>query len=174
MQLTTLNDVFEDQVADLLSAEKQLVEALPDVAAAASSPELRDAVNEHLEETREHVTRLQRVVETSGITPPSGECRAMAGLIDEGADVIHTEGDPVAKDVAIIASAQRIEHYEIAAYGTARELARQLDHSEAAGLLGDTLKEESAADSRLTKIATGGLFASGVNQRASQPPAKGG
>ncbi len=131
MQLTTLNDVFEDQVADLLSAEKQLVEALPDVAAAASSPEFRDAVNEHLEETRGHVTRLQRVVETSGITPPSGECRAMAGLIDEGTEVIHTEGDPIAKDVAIIAGAQRIEHYEIAAYGTARELARQLDHSEA-------------------------------------------
>jgi ferritin-like metal-binding protein YciE len=169
MQLTSLNDVFADQVADLLSAEQQLVEALPEVAAAASSPELRDAVSEHLDETRTHVARLRRVIETSGITPAGGECRAMAGLIDEGGEVIHAEGDPIAKDVAIIAGAQRIEHYEIAAYGTARELARQLDHSDAAGLLGETLKEESAADAKLTKIATGGLFASGVNQRASQP-----
>ena len=169
MQLTSLNDVFEEQVADLLSAEQQLIEALPKVAAAASSPELREAITEHLEETRGHVTRLQQVIQSSGITPPREECKAMAGLISEGDEVIEADGDPIAKDVAIIAGAQRVEHYEIAAYGTARELAKQLDLSDASTLLGDTLNEESAADSRLTKIATGGLFASGVNQRAAQP-----
>jgi ferritin-like metal-binding protein YciE len=168
MRLTSLNDVFEEQIADLLSAETQLVEALPEVAAAASSPELRDAITHHLEQTRGHVSRLRQVIEAEGITPPSEECKAMAGLISEGDEVVHADGDPIAKDAAIIAGAQRIEHYEIAAYGTARELAKQLDLSEAAALLGDTLKEESAADTTLTKIATGGLFASGVNQRASQ------
>jgi ferritin-like metal-binding protein YciE len=169
MQLASLNDVFEEQVADLLSAEQQLVEALPKVAAAASSPELREAITEHLAETRGHVARLEKVIQTSGITPPSEECKAMAGLISEGDEVVQADGDPVAKDAAIIAGAQRIEHYEIAAYGTARELAKQLDFSDASALLNDTLKEESAADTRLTKIATGGLFASGVNQRAAQP-----
>jgi ferritin-like metal-binding protein YciE len=168
MQLTSLNDVFEEQVADLLSAENQLVEALPKVASAASSPELRDAITQHLEETRQHVTRLQQVIQSSGITPPSEECKAMAGLIAEGEEVVQADGDPVAKDAAIIAGAQRIEHYEIAAYGTARELAKQLDYSDASALLGDTLEEESAADTKLTKIATGGMFASGVNKRASQ------
>jgi ferritin-like metal-binding protein YciE len=167
MRLTSLNDVFVEQVADLLSAEQQLVEALPRVAQAASSPELRDAIAQHLEETRGHVTRLQRVIETSGINPPNEQCDAMAGLISEGEDVIEADGDPVAKDAALIAGAQRIEHYEIAAYGTARELAKQLDLSDASALLGDTLKEESAADSKLTKIATGGLFASGLNRRAA-------
>jgi ferritin-like metal-binding protein YciE len=150
---------------DLMSAEKQLVAALPKVAAAASAAELKDAINEHLEQTKTHVKRLEEV---QGILGVSGTttCKAMQGLVAEGDEVIGKGGDPTAKDAAIIASAQRIEHYEIAGYGTARTLAGELNHGDAERLLGETLDEESAAEKLLSKIATGGMFKSGVNQAA--------
>ncbi len=165
MGFQSLDDVLHEQVMDLMSAEKQLVAALPKVAAAASAPELKDAINEHLEQTKTHVKRLEEV---QGILGVSGTttCKAMQGLVAEGDEVIGKGGDPTAKDAAIIASAQRIEHYEIAGYGTARTLAGELDHGDAERLLGETLDEESAADKLLTKIATGGMFKSGVNQAA--------
>ncbi len=165
MGLHSLDDVLHEQVMDLMSAEKQLVAALPKVAAAASAAELKDAINEHLEQTKTHVKRLEEV---QGILGVSGTttCKAMQGLVAEGDEVIGKGGDPTAKDAAIIASAQRIEHYEIAGYGTARTLAGELDHGDAERLLGETLDEESAADKLLTKIATGGMFKSGVNQAA--------
>jgi ferritin-like metal-binding protein YciE len=165
MGFQSLDDVLHEQVMDLMSAEKQLVAALPKVAAAASAAELKDAINEHLEQTKTHVKRLEEV---QGILGVSGTttCKAMQGLVAEGDEVIGKGGDPTAKDAAIIASAQRIEHYEIAGYGTARTLAGELDHGDAERLLGETLDEESAADKLLTKIATGGMFKSGVNQAA--------
>jgi ferritin-like metal-binding protein YciE len=166
VKLTSLHDVFVEQLADLLSAERQLLEALPKVAGAASTPDLVDAIEEHLGETREHVTRLERVYELTTLPVSDEECEAMKGLIREGAEVIAADGDPVARDVALIASAQRVEHYEIAAYGTVRELAKQLDLSEVASILDDTLAEENAADQKLTRIATGGLFTGGLNQKA--------
>ena len=166
MKLNSLNDVLTDQLADLYSAERQLVEALPKVAGAASSTELRDAIEEHLEETRGHVRRLEQAFGELGISPPSEECEAMKGLIAEGEKVIKAEGDPSAKDAALIAAAQRVEHYEIAGYGTVRTLARELGHKDTADLLGETLDEESQADELLTKIATGGMVGSGINRQA--------
>jgi ferritin-like metal-binding protein YciE len=165
MGLKSLDDVLHEQVMDLVSAEKQLVAALPKVAAAATSPELKKAIEEHLEETKTHVKRLEEV---QGILGVSGTttCKAMQGLVAEGEEVLAKDGDPTAKDAAIIAAAQRIEHYEIAGYGTAQTLAGELDYGEAEQLLGETLDEESAADKLLTKIATGGMFKSGVNQAA--------
>jgi ferritin-like metal-binding protein YciE len=167
MGLHSLDDVLHEQVKDLISAEKQLVAALPKVAQAAHSPKLKEAITEHLEETRGHVRRLEEVSSVLGIEPTATTCKAMQGLVAEGEEVLGKSGDPIAKDAAIIAAAQRIEHYEIAAYGTARTLAGELDHPDAERLFGETLDEESAADKLLTKIATGGMFRSGVNQAAA-------
>jgi ferritin-like metal-binding protein YciE len=168
MGLQSLDDVLQEQVKDLLSAEKQLVAALPKVAQAAHSEELKKALNEHLEETRGHVQRLEQVTGMLGMDASATTCKAMQGLVAEGEEVLGKSGDPVAKDAAIIAAAQRIEHYEIAAYGTAKTLAGELDHQDAEKLFSETLDEESAADKLLTKIATGGMFKSGINQAAAR------
>jgi len=168
MRLDSLQDVFAEQVNDLRSAEEQLVAALPKMAGAASSTELREAFENHLKETRGHLERIDDVIATSGI-PKSGEtCKAMKGLIAEGDEIIGAQGDPMAKDAALIAAAQRVEHYEIAAYGTAVALADHLDLDEAKDVLDQTLDEEGAADKLLTKIATGGVFKEGVNQKAAR------
>ena len=153
MEFNSLDDVLEAELKDLYSAEKQLVAALPDIAQAATSKELGDAVNEHLEETRGHVKRLEEVFQAIGIEAESEHCDGMEGLISEGSEVAEATGDGDARDAALIGAAQRVEHYEIAAYGTARTIAKQLGHSEAARLLGQTLDEESAADEKLTQIA---------------------
>ena len=166
--LNSLEDVLQEQIEDLLSAEHQLVQALPKVAQAASAPELKEAFETHLDQTRGHVERLGKVIGELGMTNSSTTCKAMQGLIAEGDEIVRMPGDPVAKDAALIAAAQRIEHYEIAAYGTARTLAGELDHASAEKLLGATLDEESAADKLLTKLATGGMFKSGVNQKAAR------
>jgi ferritin-like metal-binding protein YciE len=165
--LNSLDDVLHEQIRDLLSAELQLVNALPRVAEAAHSNELKQAIREHLSETRGHVRRLEEVQQLLGIDCPETTCKGMEGLVAEGEAILAESGDPLAKDAAIIAAAQRIEHYEIAAYGTARTLAAELDNPEAEKLLGETLGEESAADKLLTKLATGGLFRSGINQAAA-------
>jgi ferritin-like metal-binding protein YciE len=167
MKLNSLQDVLGEQLEDLYSAEQQLIDALPKMASAASSEELRSAFNEHLGETRGHLERLKDILPTVGIQSPSETCEAMEGLIREGEKIITADGDPMAKDAALIAAAQRIEHYEIAAYGTARTLADILDLDEAKDLLDQTLDEEANADKLLTKIATGGLFRAGVNERAA-------
>jgi ferritin-like metal-binding protein YciE len=167
MTLNSLMDVFEEQVNDLRSAEEQLVQALPALAAAATSEELKQAFEEHLTETRHHLERLDHVISSAGITRTGETCEGMRGLIKEGSEVAAETGDPMAKDAALIAAAQRVEHYEIAGYGTVVALAGQLDLDEAKDALGETLGEEEAADKLLTKIATGGMFKAGVNQRAS-------
>ena len=162
MKLQSLDDVLMVELTDLLSAEKQLVEALPKVAEAASSSELRDAIEEHLGETRGHVQRLDKVFQVLGTDVKTEHCEAMEGLIGEGEEIIEADGNGDAKDAALIGAAQRVEHYEIAAYGTARTLAEQLGKDEAASLLQETLDEESAADQKLTKIAVGR-----VNEKAA-------
>jgi ferritin-like metal-binding protein YciE len=168
MQLNNLHDVLVEQLADLYSAETQLVTALPKMAGAAHTDELRQALEHHLEETRGHVTRLQAVsAEISAPLSSSAVCEAMRGLITEGEEIVHASGDHAAIDVALIAAAQRVEHYEIAAYGTVRELANELGYDKAASLLEDTLDEEAKADKLLTKIATGGMLRTGVNQEAA-------
>jgi ferritin-like metal-binding protein YciE len=154
MQFESLNDVFEAELKDLYSAEKQLVEALPSVASAATSKELSTAIESHLEETRGHVQRLEQVFDSVGLKAESEHCDGMEGLLKEGSEVAEAMGDGDARDAALIGAAQRVEHYEIAAYGTVRTLAQQLGHTEAADLLNQTLDEESAADEKLTQIAT--------------------
>ena len=162
MKLQSLEDVLMGELSDLMSAEKQLVKALPKVAEAASSKELREAIEHHLDETRGHVQRLEQVFESLSADVESEHCEAMEGLIGEGEEIVEADGDGAAKDAALIGAAQRVEHYEIAAYGTARTLAEQLGKDDAAALLQETLDEESAADQTLTKIAV-----SRVNERAA-------
>jgi ferritin-like metal-binding protein YciE len=168
MGFESLQDVFAEQLNDLRSAEEQLVEALPKMAGAASSEELRKAFEEHLAQTRGHLERIEDLLATSGVARTGEVCDGMKGLIKEGSKVVEASGDPMAKDAALIAAAQRVEHYEIAAYGTAATLANNLDLDDAADVLGQTLDEEETADKLLTKIATGGVFRSGVNQQAAR------
>jgi len=168
MNLGSLQDVFAEQLNDLRSAEQQLVQALPKMASAASSEELRSAFEEHLQQTRGHLERIDDVIATAGIPTTGEECKAMKGLIAEGEEIVSANGDPLAKDAALIAAAQRVEHYEIAAYGTVVTLADTLDYDDAKDTLGQTLDEEETADKLLTKIATGGMFKAGVNDRAAR------
>jgi ferritin-like metal-binding protein YciE len=167
MNLNSLQDVFEEQLGDLYDAERQLVQALPKVAGAARSEELRTALNEHLEETRGHIERLEQAFEQLGMPMPSETCEAMEGILREGDEIVLATGDPTAKDAALIAAAQRVEHYEIAGYGTARTLAGELGFDDVETLLDRTLDEEAKADKLLTKIATGGLFKTGINTQAT-------
>ena len=167
MGLHTVQDVLKEQLEDLHSAETQLVEALPKMAKAAHHDELREAFEHHLEETRGHVKRVEEALGELGVTSPSETCKGMQGLIAEGEELLQKEGDPNAKDAALIGAAQRVEHYEIAAYGTARQLADDADLSGIRDLMDQTLDEESQADKLLTKIATGGMFKSGVNEQAA-------
>jgi ferritin-like metal-binding protein YciE len=165
MQLQTLQDLFQHELADLYSAETQLVAALPKLAQAASNDELRTAFEHHLDETRDHVRRLEEIRAQIGGSI-SEECEGMRGLIQEGEEIIQGSGDPAVKDAALISAAQRVEHYEIAAYGTARTLADELDLGDAKDVLDQTLDEESNADKLLTKIATGGMLKTGINEQA--------
>jgi ferritin-like metal-binding protein YciE len=168
MQLNTLNDVFVDQIEDLYSAEQQLVQALPQMAQAASAPELREAFEHHLDQTRGHVARLEQIFQDEGLPRAPEMCEGMKGLIKEGTEIVEAAGDPVAKDAALIAAAQRVEHYEIAAYGTAKTLAGELGYGQAEATLDDTLDEEGQADKLLSRIATGGLFSGGINREAAE------
>jgi ferritin-like metal-binding protein YciE len=149
----TLENLFVEQLRDLYDAEKQLVKALPKIAKAASSPELSDAVNDHLEETKEHVARIEQIFQLLGESAKSKPCKGMRGLIEEGSEVIQEEDEEPVRDLALIAAAQKVEHYEISAYGTARTIAEQLDNQQAAELLQQTEDEEKAADSKLSEIA---------------------
>ncbi len=166
MPLNTLTDVFAEQIEDLYSAETQLVDALPKVASAASDAKLREAIENHLEETRGHAERLRNILTDLGIDSPTQKCEGMAGLLAEGDEIARTPGSGPAKDAALIAAAQRVEHYEIAAYGTARALAGELGYEDARDMLNETLEEESHANELLTRIATGGLLRSGLNAQA--------
>lgn len=164
--LNSLQDLYIHELRDLYSAEKQLVNALPKMARAASSSELRDAFNHHLEQTRNHVERLDTIFSNMGAMPGGKECEAMKGLIEEGESAIQIQGDYAVKDAALISAAQRVEHYEIAGYGTVRTYAKELGHDNAADLLQKTLDEEGNTNKKLTKLAEGSLFTSGINKEA--------
>ena len=152
-RLTTLTDILVHELKDLYSAETQLLKALPRMAKAASAPALRDAFEAHLEETRLHVERLDQVAELLDASPRGKSCKAMKGLIEEGGEAIEEKGTPQLLDIALIITAQKVEHYEIAGYGSAAALARQGDHPKVAALLETTLEEEGAADRKLTALA---------------------
>jgi ferritin-like metal-binding protein YciE len=165
-QLDSLHTLFVDQLKDLYSAENQIVEALPKMATAASSPDLKLAFQQHLDQTRKHVDRLQRVLNQLGESHNGKKCKGMQGLIEEGNEVIQNKGDSAVKDAALIAAAQRVEHYEIAGYGTVRTYANELGHHDVADLLQMTLDEEGETNKKLTALATGGLLSTGINERA--------
>lgn len=162
-KLNTLQDLFVAQIEDLYDAETRLTEALPKMAEAASNKKLKTAIESHLKETEEHVARLETIFEALGIPAKRQTCQAMKGLLAEGDEILDAEGDPDVKDAALIAAAQRVEHYEISGYGSARTFAQRLGHSKAVGLLEKTLKEEAAADEKLTSIAE-----SAVNKEAAK------
>jgi ferritin-like metal-binding protein YciE len=153
MDQEILQECLVDQLRDLYDAEKQLVKALPKLAKQCNSEELAEAITEHLQETEEHVTRLEQVFEALGVAAKGKTCKGMKGLIDEGSEQADDDEASVARDLAIIAAAQRVEHYEISAYGTARTMAEQLGNTEAAQLLEETEEEEFAADSKLSELA---------------------
>jgi ferritin-like metal-binding protein YciE len=148
-----LKELYIDELKDLYSAETQLVKALPKMAKAASSDELRQGFEEHLEQTRGHVERLEKVFKTLGESPKGKTCKGMQGLIEEGAEVIGEDFEGSLMDAALIGAAQRVEHYEIAAYGTVCAFAKELDESDQAELLSETLEEEKETDEKLTELA---------------------
>lgn len=164
--IENLEQLYYDQLKDLHSAETQMLEALPEMVREATSPELKEAFQSHLQETREQKDRLERICAAHGVDPGGETCDAMTGLIKEarkhGTETCAGE----VRDAVLIAAANRIEHYEIAGYGVARSFARVLGFDEDADTLETSLKEEGDADEKLTKLATGGLFSSGVNEAA--------
>ncbi|HXY33858.1 MAG TPA: ferritin-like domain-containing protein [Planctomycetaceae bacterium] len=153
LEFNSLEDLFIEQIEDLYDAEQRIVQALPKMADAAHSPDLRSAFQTHLRETEGQVVRLERIFQKLGRSPERETCAAMKGLISEGEQMVGAKGDPYVKDAALIAAAQRIEHYEIAAYGTARTFARQLGREAIANELQETLDEEGNADKILTELA---------------------
>jgi ferritin-like metal-binding protein YciE len=155
--LDSLQSLFLDELKDVYHAEKQLVRALPRMAKAASSPDLRRAFTDHLKETQGQVQRLERVFKELGQTPRAKKCEGMAGLVEEGKEILEEDGDPAVIDAALIAAAQRVEHYEIAAYGCLRTYAQLLGLPTAERLLQENLDEEEAADEKLSALAEGGI-----------------
>jgi ferritin-like metal-binding protein YciE len=155
MRLRSLDDVFVAQLRDLYSAENQILEALPQLADAASVGALQNAFREHQRRTRGQVQRLDRIFALLRLPLKDRKCRAIDGILGEADDLLIEESTPAARDAALIAAAQRVAHYEIAVYGCARTYARTLGHEEAARLLDETLAEETAIDRKLTRIAEG-------------------
>ena len=153
----TLHDAFIDELRDTYDAEKQLVKALPKMARAANSPDLRAAFESHLEETRAQIERLEQVFETLDEKVRGKHCDGIAGIIEEGQKVMEEDFDDSTMDACLIAGGQRAEHYEMAAYGTLVAWARAMGHTEAADLLQETLDEEKAADEKLSSLAEGGI-----------------
>jgi len=168
MGFQSLKDVLQEELEDLYSAETQLTAALPKMAQAANHDELRQAFEQHAQETHDHLKRVKDALGEIGVSSsPTEVCQGMKGLVAEAEKLMREAGDPMAKDAALIAAAQRVEHYEIAAYGTARQLAGDCGYDEIKDLMDQTLDEESHADKLLTKIAIGGMFKAGVNQHAT-------
>jgi len=151
--ITTLEELFVEQLQDLHSAETQLIKALPAMAKAAHAPALKAGFEEHLEQTKEHAVRLEQILEELGEKATGKKCKAMEGLIKEGKETISEKASPEVKDVGLIAAAQRVEHYEIAGYGCVRTYAKILGHKEASQTLQTTLDEETATDKKLTAAA---------------------
>ena len=161
-QAGTLHDAFIEELRDTYDAEKQLIKALPKLAKAAASTDLRTAFETHLEETRGHVERLEQVFESLDEKPRGKHCEGIAGIIEEGKSIMEEEFDDATMDACLIAAGQRAEHYEMAAYGTLIAWAQSMGHTEATNLLQGILDEEKAADKKLSSLAEGG-----INQEAA-------
>jgi ferritin-like metal-binding protein YciE len=162
-EMGTLHDAFVDELRDTYDAEKQLTKALPKMAKAANSPELRKAIESHLEETRQQVERLEQVFESLDEKAKGKHCDGIAGIIQEAQAIMQEDFDESTAEACLIAAAQRAEHYEMAAYGTLVAWARAMGHDDAADLLQETLDEEKAADEKLNSLAEGG-----INEQAAE------
>jgi ferritin-like metal-binding protein YciE len=160
-KMESLHELLVKELSDIHDAENQVMKALPKMAQAASSPELQQAFKRHLEETKGQLNRLQQVFEHLGEEPEGKKCKGMQGLIDEGSEILKMKGDEATRDAALIAAAQKVEHYEIATYGTLCAWAEQIGNNEALGLLKETLAEEENTDKLLTQISET------VNQQAN-------
>lgn len=168
----TLHDAFIDELRDVYDAEKQISKSLPKMAKAASSTELRDAFERHLEETVEQIGRLEQVFEALDEKARGKHCAGMAGIIEEGKDVMGEDFDEATMDACLVASAQRVEHYEMAAYGTLIAWANAMGHDEVTQLLQASLDEEKAADEKLTNLAEGGINESAAEVAQPEEPRK--
>jgi ferritin-like metal-binding protein YciE len=171
--MTGLRETFVEELKDLYDAEKQLLKALPKMAKAAEHEELKAALESHLQETQGHVERLEKVFEIFDETPKGKKCKAMQGLVEEGQDLIEDEEG----DAALICAAQKVEHYEIASYGSLRAWAEMLEEDEAVDLLQETLDEEKAADEKLTEVAESAAnpeeMEEGEEETDAEEPARG-
>jgi ferritin-like metal-binding protein YciE len=158
MKLPSLQELLVNELKDLYSAESQLVKALPKIAKSVSTPALKQAIESHLEETRGHVERLQQIAEILDCKVTGKKCAGMEGLLKEGSELLDADGEENVVDAAIVAAAQRVEHYEMAAYGSARTIAGQLGHNDVVQLLQETLNEEKAADEKLTQVVESEIY----------------
>lgn len=169
MKNPTLNQLFVEQLQDMYGAEHQIIIALPKLIKLVSLPELKEALNHHLQETKSQIKRLETIFTLLNLPLQEVACKAMKGLLAEAEEITKKIAKSPTLDAAIIAAAQKVEHYEIATYGTLRSFAKHLDlDSEVVDLLQDISDEEGAADKKLTKLATGSWFSTGVNAEAAQ------
>jgi ferritin-like metal-binding protein YciE len=159
----TLKELLVEELQDLYSAENQLLKALPKMAKAASNPKLKAGFEQHLKETKGHVDRLEKMCKALDEKPKGPKCKAMEGLIEEGEEIIKEHDDPEVLDAGLICAAQKVEHYEIASYGTARAWAELLNETQVVKLLEQTLDEEKATDEKLTKLAVSGINVEAVS-----------
>lgn len=161
-KLNNLHELLVHEIKDLYSAETQLVKALPKMAKGATNPKLKKGIESHLEQTKEHVARLEQVAQLLETTPRGVSCKAMKGLVEEGSETLEEEGDAAILDLAIICAAQKVEHYEIAGYGCARALAEKLGLDDVVELLDATIQEEGDTDKALTAVAEEIISSQGV------------
>ena len=161
-KINTLQEAYVEQLRDIYSAETQLIKALPKMAKAANDETLKQGFTDHLEQTKGHAARLEEIFEALDEKPTGKKCAAMAGLVEEGSETIGEDASPAVKDAMLIAAAQRVEHYEIAAYGTVKAFAQVLGYDDAFSLLDETLQEEVATDEKLTEASES------INQQANQ------
>jgi ferritin-like metal-binding protein YciE len=164
MKLHSLQDLLIDELRDLYHAENQILKALPKMVKAASSPNLKDGLEEHLEQTREHIERLERIFKDLDANPRGKTCKGLEGIIEEGAELLRENAEADVKDAGLVAVVQKIEHYEMAGYGCARTWARQLGHDHIADLLQQTLEEEELTDERLTLLAESSINLQAAHQ----------
>lgn len=166
VKFSALYDVYVEQLKDMYSAEKQLVEALPKMAEAASTPELQDAFQQHWQETQDHYETVRAMLDEMDENPGNKVCVAMRGLIEEGSEIAKKSGAAKARDAALILAAQKVEHYEIATYGGLRAYANTLGYDDAAESINAILDQEYEADQKLDDIAEGGVLEAGLNEEA--------
>jgi ferritin-like metal-binding protein YciE len=164
--INSLEDLFVEQLRDLYDAEQQILRALPKMVREASSEELKQGFRDHIEQTRTQVDRLEEIFRDLGQSPEGPPCKGMEGLLQEGEKAFEIKGKPNVRDAALVVAAQKVEHYEVAGYGSVKSFAEQLGYDNAVDLLDETLDEEAETDSRLTKLAEGTFLETGINVKA--------